>query len=174
MADHLEKTIASLEEKMEEHLRAVTKIKNMINQLCELADLPARYADAELEIKAISAFPGIRPDQFYARPLASCVRDVLELRRKLNQGPASAEELYAALIQGGYDFKSRSESNSKRILAISLSKNPIFLRLPNDLWGMRKWYPASARDARRAKSGEAVIEPESGELTLIEDEEEAP
>jgi hypothetical protein len=55
-------------------------------------------------------------------------------RGAANQGAATADDLYDALIAGGFDFEEKSEALSKWNLAISLGKNGAFVRTPNGLW----------------------------------------
>jgi hypothetical protein len=144
MSDPVDQTISAYCAKIQEHERAAAKIKALINQMLELEGRPPMFTEAELQ----TSRPGlnIRADQFYNKPFASCVRAVLDLRGTMNQGAASIDELYDALIAGGFNFEQKDEAVAKRNLAISLGKNTAtFARLPNGMWGLKEWYPAAAR-----------------------------
>lgn len=160
MTDHFSLTVASLQQKIQEHEQSILKIKKTINQLAEVEGHAPVYADADLQVSS-SAPSQFRPDQFFGKPLAGSVKAVLEQRQKMNLGAASPDDLYTALVAGGYDFGTPSETNAKRILAISLGKNMLFQRTPNGHWGMRKWYNKSAKrkgDTETESGGEAEQE----------------
>ncbi len=158
MVDHFSLTVARLQQKIQEHEQSILKIKRTINSLAEVEDQPPVYADADLQATS-PATSQFRPDQFFGKPLATSVTMILEQRQKTNMGAASADELYAALVAGGYDFETSSDTNAKRMLSISLSKNMLFLRTPNGHWGMRKWYKKSdKRKGDAAEEGPAQVE----------------
>lgn len=140
MAEALEHAIEVLEGRLSEQLEKVATSKKLINQLCVEAGLPIRYAEAEI---GTGGSRGIRGDQFYGQPLASAVREILELRKSAGIGAATVNEIYASLIQGGFRFDAKDDENSKRSLRISLTKNStLFHRLPNGQYGLLAWYPA--------------------------------
>ncbi len=153
MSEHILRTIADLQAKLREHEAAATKIRGMVNQLCEIAGDPPIY-DVEDASIATGANLSIRADQFYGQPLATCMRDILEMRRARRQGPASVTDLYNALVQGGFSFDTKNEENAKRGLRVSLTKNTaLFHRLPNGLFGLLEWYPNARSVSRRRSSG---------------------
>jgi len=140
MSDHFEQTIAEMQNKLKEQEREVIKTKDMINRLCEYANKPIIYSDAELE--ASTAIHSMQTDQFYGQPLAKSVRQILEMRKSANLGPATVKELYQALIQGGFAFETKNEQNAMRGLRISLTKNAlVFHKLPTGRFGLIAWYP---------------------------------
>jgi hypothetical protein len=154
MSEHIQKTIADLEEKLKQQLAEVSRSKRTINDLCEMAGLPARYADTEM--KDATTVAAMRSDQFYGRPLATAVREYLEMRKASNLGPATVNAIYDALVEGGFKFETTIPENAKRNLRISLAKNTaVFHRLPNGDWGLLDWYPAAkVRTARGTKNGD--------------------
>jgi hypothetical protein len=136
--ESLAPAIEIYEAKLREQLRAVARTKEIINDLCQSAGLPARYADVTADAQASSA--SIRGDTFHDKPLATAVREFLEMRKSSNLGPASPETIFNALAQGGYVF-GKDQENAKRGLSVSLAKNsPTFYRLPNGEFGLRAWY----------------------------------
>lgn len=139
MSEHIEKTIGALQEKIKDHEREIAKVKSAINQLLEVDGKAHLYTDADLQASG-GAPLNIMPDEFFGAPLATSVKRILELRRAQRLGPATNDELYAALMTGGYVFDQRNEGIAKRNVAITLSKNPVFVRLPNGTWGVREFY----------------------------------
>jgi hypothetical protein len=131
--------------------------KTTVNTLCAVAGRENMYALGEPE----QAVPGrIRADQFYGQPLASAVRAILEMRKQQNLGAATNNEIYDALIAGGYQFNTKSDDVARASLRNSLSKNTVtFHKLPNGRFGLLSWYP----NAKTTKTSAA---------SAIEEEEE--
>jgi hypothetical protein len=150
MSDPIQLAITKLQAKLQEHERAASKTKMAINALCEASDLPPMYADADEERRdAVSL--SIRSDQFYGQPLAAAIRIILEMRRKQDRGPATVNEIYASLLEGGFAFETKNEENAKRGLRVSLTKNSVtFHRLPNGKYGLLEWYPNAKPKRYRA------------------------
>jgi hypothetical protein len=135
---HAEKTIADLESRLQELDAEAKKIKSAINCLCDVMGLPPKYQNLEEERKSIQ---GQRADEYYGRPLATVVTEVLEKRDAQKLGAATLDEIYEQLVAGGFRFIGKNDGIKKRGLAISMSKNQKFHKLPNDTWGLTKWYP---------------------------------
>lgn len=164
MAEHLQKAIAELEAKLAEQLKAAAKTKSGINQLAELAGMTPPYPETEEPTSG----GAIRPDQFYGKPLHTAMRLYLELRGP-QRGPATVNEIFEVLRQGGYQFDTKNDDNSKRVIRITLTKNSlVFHKLPNGSYGLLVWYPnVKASKARPSKAGEG------GDEGADEDESEA-
>jgi hypothetical protein len=158
MSQHIEQTIAELQDEIRKQEEETVMNKRMVNRLCARANRPSMYPDAELSVQGpIGVY---RSDQFYGRPLAVCVREYLEMRKSSNQGAASVNDILSALRQGGYDLKSisKDEDAQKRGVAISLAKNTaVFHRLDNGDFGLLSWYP-TARERRRETPDESEKE----------------
>lgn len=93
----------------------------------------------------------IRPDQFFGRPLATAVTELLEMRRSA----MSFDDLVSALQAGGHQIQGQYP---KRTLAIAISKNRKFVTLPNsENVGLREWYPAlkAVKNGKPAEAGGA-------------------
>jgi hypothetical protein len=131
--------------------------KTTVNTLCAVAGRDNMYALDEPE----QAVPSkIRPDQFYGQPLASAVRVILEMRKQQNLGAATNNEIYDALIAGGYTFNTKSDDVARASLRNSLSKNTVtFHKLPNGRFGLLSWYP----NAKNTKASAPVVEEEEEE-----------
>lgn len=134
---HAEQTIADLEERLEELNAESQKLKSAINCLCDVMGQPHKY---DLESKSDN-IKNLRADEYYGRPLATVVTEVLEKRSIQELGAATLDEIYEQLVAGGFNFTGKNDGIKKRGLAISMSKNQKFHKLPNDTWGLAKWYP---------------------------------
>lgn len=152
MSDHLKATIADLQVKLREQEQTVSKTKSLINQLAEMAGMEPLYATPELSTSS-AVMLSIRADQFYGQPLATAVREVLVLRKARNQGPATINEIFQALTEGGFAFDTKNEENAKRGLRISVTKNTsLFHKLPNGKIGLLEWYPAAKKGKKQSSN----------------------
>lgn len=150
MSDHLKATIADLQIKLREQEDQAVRTKTLINQLAEMAGMPPIYSVDDLTAKRDVSL-SIRSDQFYGQPLATAVREVLEMRKGRNQGPATINEIFSALSEGGFAFETKNDENAKRGLRISISKNTaLFHKLPNGKIGLLEWYPNAKRTKKSA------------------------
>jgi len=163
--DHILKTIADFEAKLRGAQDEVSRLKRTINDLCGMAGLPARYAIADAET-AVASLTTLRSDQFYGRPMATVVREYLELRKASNlDPPANVNEIYDGLVKGGFKFETLNEKNAKDGLRVSLAKNTaVFHKLPNGSWGLVDWYPnakkrAGKESGKNGASGEPAEPP---------------
>ena len=122
----------------------IDKKKETINTLCELEGEPVRYPDVgEDRAKPLTAF---RSDQFFGRPMATAAREILEQRGARNLGAISLDELFDTMKAGGFAFDNKNDQIAKRNLAITLSKNTAFTRVPaNGFIGLTEWYPNARR-----------------------------
>jgi hypothetical protein len=139
-------TLADLEKLVEEHESNAIRVKTIINELCRKNGLPERYPAQTLQ-RSSGGFR-IRSDQFHARPLATCLKEFLELRRNADLGPAAANEIFEALLKGGFSFGGKTEDINRAMVYNALTKNPAFYRLPNKQWGLREWYPNAKVDEK--------------------------
>ncbi len=141
MDEHLQKTIDDLQEKVRQQETSLRRTKQLVNGLCVEASIPQLYPDAEGETSGAGS---LRKDQFYGRPLATVIREYLEMRKA--QGAATVREIYEALMRGGRKFETKNDANAMRALQISLSKNALFHRVPSGAWGLSIWYPSARVD----------------------------
>ncbi|HEV2548054.1 MAG TPA: hypothetical protein VGU20_12000 [Stellaceae bacterium] len=137
------RAIADLVAKIDERMKPIFDDKRMVNRLCELAQLPIRYPDVESE--RTTGTMVFRRDQFFGKPLATVVREYLEQRGPSNRGglgAATTNEIFDALIDGGYKPETDDIENAKRGLRIALTKNSqTFYRVPSGAYGLLEWYP---------------------------------
>ena len=171
MSDHLTKTIEDLRLKLQEHETAAIETKRLINQLCAYAKLPLQFQDAELQPSGGGV--AVKRNSFFGRPLTTCVREFLEMRKRAGLGAANIDEIHSALQEGGYDLgtvSAKGETEQKRGVAISLAKNTVaFVRLPTGDWGLLEWYPnikrrKNADNGSKGSGGEAEANGEEAAL----------
>lgn len=138
-----QQAIDGLVAKIEERMKPILEDKRMVNLLCAHAGLPPRYPDVDTE--QAGGTLTFRRDQFFGKPLATVVREYLERRGPSDRGgygAASVNEIYDALIAGGYKPDTADEDNAKRGLRIALTKNSqAFYRVPSGAYGLLEWYP---------------------------------
>lgn len=145
--------IGELEAKLEQK-------KQLVNGLCLDRGQPARFTDiggGRTRPIGMSS----RRDQFYGKPLATAMREYLEMRGRSDRGglgAANINEIHAALVEGGFKFETKNIENAKRGLRDALSKNVIVFHRVGDAYGLTEWYPKPprpdhpAKKARRAAS----------------------
>lgn len=172
----IEKAVEELERKLEKISGEALNVKKAINQLLILNGQTARYLDTDAGIT--TGKMNIAPDQFFGKGLAPAVREFLKMKGRA----ASLNEIYDALIVGGFEF-SGSPKFHKRNLAISLNKNTlVFVHIEaSDSYGLREFYPDLPKEkkARRGKqkAKQEDLKPEEAEEQKTEtperkDEEE--
>jgi hypothetical protein len=172
MSDHILKTLEQAKDELRKHEEAVMNTKRFINQLCAFGGMPPQFNDAELQTSTPGTSLGaitIRRNAFFGRPLATCVREYLEMRKDKPVKEATLVEIVDALKEGGFDLDKISEKadDAKRGVAITLAKNPQFYRLPNDDWGLLAWYPNVKRGKESKGNGDAAKdEAPSGDASL--------
>jgi DNA-directed RNA polymerase delta subunit len=130
--------IARLQKKLEPLEQEAIKIKKGINLLCELDGEPPLYAGIE---DAPIIRTQLQGDEYHNMPQATAITEILERRKSVNLAPVTIDEIYEDLIAGGFQFmKGKNEAIQKRGLAIAMSKNRKFYKLPNEKWGIKSWY----------------------------------
>src|SRR5437870_11151705 len=142
MSDTLEAAIDVALAKIAELDSQTAEHKRTVNGLCRLLSRPPMFPDTDPTSNA-----PLRDDEFYGRPLATAVQEVLERRKRAGQGAATVAEIYDTLVRGGFHFSTKNADNAKRNLYTSLQKNMKFHRLPNGSYGLTEWYP-NVRKAR--------------------------
>lgn len=145
MSDHIQKTIEDAQVDLRKREQAVIEAKRFINQLCSFGKMQPMYPEAEGEdASAGGSSVTVRRNAFYGKPLATCVREILEARKRTGHGEATLDEIVGALKVGSYDLDTitKDEDGQRRGVAISLAKNTsTFHRLPNGDFGLLEWYP---------------------------------
>ncbi len=139
MNDAFAPAIAALQKDLEDLESKSAEIKRAINTLCKHAGMEEMYAIQE---NSESSLASIRADTFYGKTIGTAAREYLEMRKASNLGPTSSRDIYDALVEGGLQFDTASETNAQISLSNTLRKNSkTFHRLPNGQYGLLAWYP---------------------------------
>jgi endonuclease III len=149
MSDAKQAVIDELLQKLSQQQAEMTKTKEAINMLRGLQGLEPMFADV---IENVTGPAATREDEFYKQPLATVVRTIMERRKTAGQSAASVDELFEAMKAGSYAFDVKDETEAKRGIAVSLSKNTVtFHRLPNGKYGLASWYDLKSTTKRRTR-----------------------
>ena len=169
MDNELKAAIEVLLSRVEKKEAELLNLKRMVNGLCSEAGTEPMYPDAESSQSSTSLM--IRPDQYYGKSPTVAAREYLEGKNRA----VPLSEILDALVKGGFDFEGQGwnvEAQRLRHLGSSLGKNSsIFHRLPNDTWGLMKFYPevAKRQTKRPPKQSEAEPHQADDEQKLITD-----
>lgn len=138
--EHIDKTIEELRLKITEKENELVEMKKTVNQLCKLARISPIYT---VEVEQGNTSIGLlRGDEYYMQPIATVIGWILERRKVSGLGPATVNEIYNSMKDGGYKFDAKDEENAMRGISISMCKNVVkFHRLPSGKFGLTEWYP---------------------------------
>jgi len=146
MKDVLKATYELYESKLQGLFDETVETKKMLNRLAKdmgRTDMP--YPDVTPE--SIGGGAKIKPDQFYNKPLATAVRELLEIR-----GEATAwEEIVRVLREGNFDLpKTRQAEDEARMTVLRNTGN--FALVGGNYFGLKSWYPESKKSKGEKKS----------------------
>lgn len=151
MTNSLDAVIAELTGKLQNQMNEISETKRAINVLLRMTGKEPMFPDENPE--QVRAAMNIEPDQYYGRPLATCVQEYLENRKKATGKQAiDVTDILKALEEGGFNFKGQGWRDNDRLrsLSISLAKNTkVFHRLPNGMFGLLAWYPEAIKERER-------------------------
>ena len=135
----LREAISTLQDELDVLLVEVREKKQTINALYKsLKESPPYEMEDEISIRKP------KRSQFFGRPFATVAAEFLQMKGE----PCTAEEITNGLKEGAFDFP--WESDQLRMVAISLGKNTtMFLRLPNDTFGLKAWYPDLKKEPQK-------------------------
>lgn len=170
LPDHAAKTIADFQQMIEKMERETNSVKSSVNMLCRVYGVDPMYDIAEPGndggTKPKSIEFSVRPDEFFSKPLATAVREVLNARKSRDLGPIDPRELFDLLRKGGFAFDQRDETTAFRVMQISISKNTAaFVRLPNEQIGLVEWYGPQKVKARAPAKAAAVTTSETADAS---------
>lgn len=163
MSEHILKTIADIEARIDARIketeRAIIKDRATINDLCAIAGIDLKYKIDEeataIGVNGTTALATIKPDEFFGKPQATCVRQALNMLRAVGRAPSTVEAIYDVLIAGGFDFPTKAREAAIQGLAISIGKNSnLFVKLPNGLIGVKDWYGQTPRARNRSSKSD--------------------
>ncbi|MGA9115595.1 MAG: hypothetical protein WB626_02360 [Bacteroidota bacterium] len=159
MSVELTKAIEALQGELVAIMQRGLEIKKTINQLSALNGEDPPFSD--VEFNTVTGSVNIRPDQFFGKPFNTAVKEFLRMKGRA----ATAEEIYKALSQGGYEF-SGDEKYQLRGVAISLgkSRNDFVYVKSSNAFGLWDFYPGLRKKRERGKKddGGAEVAGENG------------
>lgn len=166
MSDAIRATINELQHHINDLEQEIADTKRTCNKLAHRAGMPLPYADTDLLPRNSTA--NMRRDQFYGKTLTTALREYLLMRQAANLGPATVNEMFDGLSQGGFDHGSANDDNAKRVMRITLTKNSgLFHRLPDDKhFGLVEWYPNIKHKKSKAEEESESADPK--ESTTVE------
>lgn len=170
--DELIAEVSVVEAEIAAKLAEVAPLKLAANALAKKVGMAEPFTD--VSSPAVTHAPRARviswrSDQFFNRPLADSVVEILDTRKASGkEGPADMDEIFEALKAGGYRFTGGgSDENSKRAVKISLTKNnAYFAKIGDNSFGLRRWYPAGKSATKKSNGSKGQ---DSGEQNSEEE-----
>lgn len=143
---HFQKSILALQQTVTGLETEVADKKRLVNMLCAEAGADPIYNDIASPA-SIAGSLKIKRGQFFKKKTATAIREYLDIRHGADLGPATVDEIFEALEQGGFEFESKRADMNKRGLSISLAKNTqTFQRLPDgSTYGLAVWWGGTPR-----------------------------
>lgn len=148
---HIEKTIEELEKKILIQERELIEAKKILNSFCQMVGKQPLYTIEE-KPQSGADFRELRGDEYYGRPLAAVITQILQKRNIKGSGPSTIREIYEEMKAGGYQFSAKNDDNAIRGLRTSMTKNQKFHQLPNGKFGLKEWYPAAKETQKDNKA----------------------
>ncbi len=147
--DDLTPLIAALERRVDDAERKASDLRGALNVLRAEAELPPRPPGHVGNVEPMSSSPAqIKNDTFFGKRQQTAVREYLELRRAVGEGPAKPRDIYDALVAGGYKYKTKDAGTALVGLRAMLRKrSSVFIKVGEGAYGLLSWYP----DARKPK-----------------------
>ena len=146
MSDILSSTYEFYEKKLQALFDDVSETKKMLNRLAkDLGRDSVPYPDVAPEGTSTSS--KIKAGQFFSKPLATAVREYLEIRREAVEWP----EIVKALREGSFDLaKTRQGEDDARMTILRNTAN--FVLIGDNHFGLKSWYPKLKKDKETAKA----------------------
>jgi hypothetical protein len=142
---------AALQIELDEALRERERLDNVIAYLAErlgadpnevrkhisASDSGTGTETQKIELKG-DVVAQVNPGQFYGFAAGKAAVQVLEMAGEGH--PLRASEIYRAVKKGGVTIK------DGEMLGRAMRRHKDILRVGRGLWGLRKWYPANAKE----------------------------
>jgi len=140
--NHINKSIEEIEEQIQQKQKELEGLQITVNNLCKYIGIEPKYV-IESQIATIT-HRTLKGDEYFRRPTATVITMILENRKKQDLGPASIDEIYKKMLEGGYVFKVKEPNKA---IGTALGKNQKFTKV-GEKWGLSEWYP-SAKEERQ-------------------------
>jgi hypothetical protein len=177
MSQHeLMPAITLIERKVDEAERKVNDLLGALNVLRAEAGMPPRHPSGGGGNGAGAGDGGavatqIKPDSFFGQKQQTAMRSYLQMRRAQGLGPAKPRDIYDALLAGGYQFEAKdAETALVGMRALLRKRSEIFIKLPNNTYGLLTWCPDAKKPKAVADGGTAdETDDDSGSDTITVD-----
>lgn len=176
MSQHeLMPAITLMERKVDDAERRVNELLSALNVLRAEAGMPPRPhgggggggGEGEGQIST-----QIKPDSFFGQKQQTAMRNYLSMRRAQGLGPAKPRDIYDALLAGGYQFEAKdAEVALVGMRALLRKRSEIFIKLPNNTYGLLSWYPDAKKPKPAAEAADSADADEEAEDTIVVDKE---
>jgi hypothetical protein len=146
MDDVLKKAYEQYLDKYKAQARELRKTQELLNRMAE--DVGSEIPFPDLQDDEISGAIKIKPDQFFRRPLATCVTEYLTLK-----GEATPfQEIFDALKRGGFEIKNQGDEKAIRT---SIAKNTAtYVLIGENTFGLKEKYGDSKKDKSKRNSSD--------------------
>lgn len=163
MKDALEKTYELYEDKLKKLFDEVSDTKKMLNHLAKDLGRPIPFEDVISE--TVGQGKKVKPDQFYNKPLATAVRDYLEMWKEAREW----QEIIQALREGGFELPRTKQAEDEARMTI-LRNTGNFSLIGDKHFGLKAWYPSDNR--QKSKRGKDKSTTNNLATTHIEGEQD--
>lgn len=165
MADttKIQEAIETLVEEIDTQLASIVDSKKLVNQLCRRINVPERYTDIQDAGARERGQVYVKADQFANESAPSvAVREYLKLRGQA-AGAAKIAEIFQALKAGGFNFRSKEDSQNLGGLRVAIGKDRSLLRIgTSDSVGLLEWYPKRKERIVKARgNGDESVQEEN-------------
>jgi len=165
-----EDIIENLKKAIEQKQTELEALQITVNQLCKLDNKPPLYNVTSGYGKSeVPQEKDLKGDEYYGKPLATVITEILQKRKDNGMGPATMNEICDRMKKGGYIFDVK---DPLRAIGISMGKNQKFTKLPNEKWGLTDWYPNVKEKKQILNNKEETIEVIDGVETTKSEQEE--
>jgi len=131
MSEHVERTLEMVVGQIADLQRQLSEKKKIANGLCQLAGHPPMFEDEE----AVTTGTALRPDEFYGRPLATVVQEVLERRRRSGLGAATVRRFLKPCLAVASTSTPRTQKMRSAVFTIHSRKIRSFTVFPTTRMG---------------------------------------
>ena len=149
MNEALKSAFSFYEKKLQELFNQVADTKKMLNQIAKDLGNPIPYEDEDVE-SAVGSIR-VRPGQFFKKPLAASVRELL----KMKDEPMDWKDIVLALREGGFELAKSDDAESSARLTI-LRNTANFVLIPENYFGLKDWYPKTKKEKKIEQNEEEI------------------
>lgn len=147
MNDPMKAVYEKYEEKLRSQLAEVKKTKEFLNSLAKEMEIDIPFPEVSSEDERVFS-TRIRADHFFGKPLATAVREYLEMRRQARPW----DEIAEALRQGGFELGTGKIAEEQARTTI-LKNTANFVLIGDNNFGLKEWYPKLKKEQKDKDAG---------------------